>query len=330
MTLSRSSCWRSLSALVAVACAPFIMGASSDATRPTTRDAEVRRIHAHFDSVLAELPSRSVVTRSPSQRQLRVALFKTLRVYNERARFPKNYEFTNPTPYFVDQKTGVLCAVAYLLESTGRRDIVDRVAAANNNVWVMQLASDTAFTGWLDSHGITIEEAARIQVPYMGDNPGPSPIVSTQTAAVAYNTTVPVLTLASLGASVWNVWTNADGHRKSGRVIGVTAGLLSMAAGAGIAAQMNSGDPYVVPGVMAGVGMVSTGLAVRAWRKHSSMKFASREALKSSSTRTTSNDADNESRAGGQSSPEQFATISPILPLGRNNNGTGMAVSIRF
>lgn len=69
-------------------------------------------------------------------------------------------------PYFVDRKTGVLCAVAHLLESTGRRDVVDRVAALDNNIWVAQLAGDTAFRRWLDTHSLTSTEAARIQVPY--------------------------------------------------------------------------------------------------------------------------------------------------------------------
>ena len=72
-------------------------------------------------------------------------------------------------PYFVDRKTGTLCAVGFLLASTGRADIVDRVAGVNNNVYVAELAGDTAFTAWLVEQGITLDEAARIQVPYWGD-----------------------------------------------------------------------------------------------------------------------------------------------------------------
>ena len=79
-----------------------------------------------------------------------MALIATLDAYRDRGLFPRNYDFPGQLmPYFFDRKTGVLCAVAHLLESTGRRDIVDRVAQMNNDVWVAELAPDSAFGTWL-------------------------------------------------------------------------------------------------------------------------------------------------------------------------------------
>ena len=151
---------------------------------PTTAwsaERETARIRAHFDSVLAELGERSVGGLTSEQRARRATVIAMLRAYRDRGAFPRNYDFPGEaTPYFVDRETGVLCAVAHLLESTGRRDIVDRVAAANNNVWVGELAEDAELEGWLREHGLTLEEAARIQVPYEQDNSAPYPSIQSQ------------------------------------------------------------------------------------------------------------------------------------------------------
>src|SRR5213075_961843 len=97
----------------------------------------------------------------------RAAAISTLRGYRNRGVFPHNYDFPGQAvPYFVDRKTGTLCAVAHLLASTGHRDIVDRVSKTDNNILVPQLAGDSAFSAWLSDNGLTLEEAAHIQVPY--------------------------------------------------------------------------------------------------------------------------------------------------------------------
>jgi hypothetical protein len=142
----------------ALAVATILVASKSGRANDTVRSAEVRRIRTHFDSVLTELTARDVHALSGNQIARRRALLTTVRAYRERGVFPHNYDFPGQAvPYFVDRKTGTLCAVAHLLESTGRRDIVDRVARANNNVWVAQLAGDSAFTNWLDANGITLD-----------------------------------------------------------------------------------------------------------------------------------------------------------------------------
>src|SRR5580765_567638 len=72
----------------------------------------VNRIQAHFDSVLTELRSPDVRTLTPTQRARRAGLIASLQGYRDRGVFPHNYDFPGrPTPYFVDRKTGTLCAV---------------------------------------------------------------------------------------------------------------------------------------------------------------------------------------------------------------------------
>ncbi|MDB4882479.1 MAG: hypothetical protein JWL95_1245 [Gemmatimonadetes bacterium] len=261
---------------------------------------EIARIGAHFDSVLTELDA------VPAPRALagarRAAIISTLRAYRDRGVFPHNYDFPDrATPYFVDRHTGTLCAVAHLLEHTGRRDIVERVAETNNNVWVATLAADSAFTGWLAENGITLAEAARIQVPYVAPS---SP------AQVARNTAFIVAAPIALGSAavttVLNAFGNADGHQRASRIIGFASGLVS--AGVGATLMTKPEMPRQLGAMTAAVGGLSIALASRATGRHRALVAQRREA--------------EQSRGSVQ------ASLSPVV--GGSGTGTGVALSIRY
>lgn len=132
--------------------------------------AKIARIQRHFDGALAMLQRADVSGLSESARANRIALTTELARYRDRAQFPINYDFPGVAiPYFVDRKTGVRCAVGNLMEFSGRPELVSRLAAANNNAWVDELAADAEIRAWLDEQGLTLAEAARIQVPYAGE-----------------------------------------------------------------------------------------------------------------------------------------------------------------
>jgi hypothetical protein len=253
---------RLLATLAAVLVTAAATPLRPSATRESGEAREVTRIRAHFDSVLTELPAHDVRSLSSEQRARRAELLGTLRAYRDRGVFPHNYDFPGQAvPYFVDLQTGTRCAVAHLLESTGRRDVVDRVARQDNNVWVAQLANDSAFVGWLDAHGLTLAEAARIQVPYI------QPETPAQQARnAAFMTAAPIALGGSLFASVWNARGNADGHRRLGSAIGLTSGVMAMGMGAAVL-----GKPDMSRGVgalAAAIGATSVALAVRSIRRH--------------------------------------------------------------
>ena len=135
---------------------------------PPARRLEVARLRAHFDSVNGELRHATALQFTPSQRRVRATLVGWLRDYREAGTFPRNDRFTSQAmPFFRDSR-GVLCAMAYLIERSGRRDIVDRVAMTRNNAFIAELANDPELRAWLDSAGLSVAEAARIQPTYEG------------------------------------------------------------------------------------------------------------------------------------------------------------------
>ncbi|MDQ3995770.1 MAG: hypothetical protein M3303_01995 [Gemmatimonadota bacterium] len=132
------------------------------------RRGEVARLRAHFDSVLAELSARDVSDLRPSQRVARAQLMRALEAYRDDGVFPHNHDFPAVRmPYFRDEH-GTLCAMAHLVASTGRENIVADVVRERNNAYIPDLAEDRRLVAWLDSVGLTVAEAARIQPTYGG------------------------------------------------------------------------------------------------------------------------------------------------------------------
>jgi hypothetical protein len=282
---------RTLFAAMAPAAALLLTAAS-----PATPDDEhlKPRIRAHFDSVLVELGSRDLTALSQGQRERRATLIERLRRYRDRGVFPHNYDFPGEAvPYFVDRRTGTLCAVAHLLESTGRRDIVNRVAAANNNVWVAQLAGDAQFEHWLSDHGLTLAEAARIQVPYENVRP----VVQD---AAAHSMLPAAVGAGAAGVIALNLMSNRDGHGRLRNWMGLTAGLVNVALGAdaiGSRRQAGTGKLNLAAGAL------STVVTTHAMLRHRS--YVARK--NAESTRVA---------------------VAPVMPTAES--GAGLSLNVRF
>lgn len=302
----------SLSPVVAIvslliAHAPFRHSPPPVVHHDDVRAIEVSRIRAHFDSVLAELSARDVPFLEGAQQSRRTALLATLRRYRDAGSFPHNYDFPDqPTPYFVDRKTGVLCAVAHLLESTGRRDIVDRVATSNNNVYVSELAADSAFVYWLGRNGLTLTEAARIQIPYM-EGPAPDVVAPPSGSTAAYSIGSAIAIGGSLATSFWTIRGNADGHRRLSHLAGFAASAASI--GIGVAAIGDRSAPRAVAPLSLLAGGVTAYLSTRGFMRHSAYRTARRDAAQ-------------QPRVGS-------TTVSPILPIA-GVSGAGVAMRISF
>ena len=215
---------------------------------------EVARIRLHFDSVLVELRRAPVSHLTAQQRQARTAHIAELAGYRDRGVFPHNHEFAEVwTPYFVDHR-GVLCAMAHLLEQSGRRDIVDRVAATDNNILVAELAGDLAFTAWLDSAGLTLAEAARIQPTYDHTPAEPRDRVDEGMA---------LLSVGVGGAAIaWNALADGARYREARAALGFAGGALGIALAA---RHVDDDGTALAVGVTTGaIGLASAILGARA------------------------------------------------------------------
>jgi hypothetical protein len=155
------------------------------------------RLRAHFDSVLFEIGASDVAHLTADQRAARTELSTWLAEYRDEGRFPLNDRYTDGlTPIFRDAR-GVTCAMAYLIERSGRRDIVDRIERTKNLAYIRELASDPELVAWLDSAGLSVAEASRIQPTYP---PNPDEIVDKSYAkmAVFFNS-------AAIATATWNL-----------------------------------------------------------------------------------------------------------------------------
>jgi hypothetical protein len=298
--LSRWTRWTAVAALVVV---PVAVATKAGNAAPAAR--EVRRIRAHFDSVLTELARAEVGRLTSEQRANRASLVAELHRYRDRGQFPHNYDFPGQlVPYFVDRKTEAVCAVADLLAASGRRDIVDRVARANNNVWVDELAGDTAFTRWLETSGLTLREAARIQIVYA------STVTPVETARqISYFTVAPLSVLGSVAMTLWNATGNADGHRGGPVWTGMIAGGLGVSSGALLMTRSSASPDIVgtVGVVTAGSGIVSMIASGAAMHRHRAIVAAQQD-----STR------------------RPIVTDASVGPVVAPNGAVGLGMSLRF
>ena len=99
------------------------------------------------------------------QQLVRQLLLQALAEYRAGGQFPKNRDFVEQTPYFIDAD-GTRCAMAHLMELGGSAALVGAIARERNNAYVRELADDPRLLAWLQAAGLTVEEAAAIQPAY--------------------------------------------------------------------------------------------------------------------------------------------------------------------
>jgi len=125
----------------------------------------VARLQSHYRAAFDELAAASVTHLDAVRRARRAEALAELAAYCERGVFGVNLDASFVRePRFVDAG-GRLCAVANLMAASGERALVDQVAATDNHAYVLELAGLPALASWLDSVGLSLVEAARIQAP---------------------------------------------------------------------------------------------------------------------------------------------------------------------
>jgi hypothetical protein len=183
--------------------------------------AEVQRLRTHFATVTHELLTRDVSDLTPAQSARRAELVRLLLRYSAEARFPRNEHFPGKrVPYFRDAH-GTLCAMAYLIESTGSGDLVDRVARTRNNAYLPELADEPGLRKRLDDHGLTLEEAARVQPTYRGRDNTDNVSTAFAVASIGALTVDGVTMVLNFPGVTHSRWPGILGLAASGLTIGL-------------------------------------------------------------------------------------------------------------
>ena len=130
---------------------------------------EADRLRLHFAEVEREMLSRDISGLTAAERVARAEQIRQLRRYAARGAFPRNtWHPGQRMPYFRDAR-GNLCALAFLIAASGRGDLVDQIARTRNHAFVPDLVDVPGIAEWLEQHGLSVAEAARIQPTYGGD-----------------------------------------------------------------------------------------------------------------------------------------------------------------
>ncbi|NOT07216.1 MAG: hypothetical protein HOP28_03330 [Gemmatimonadales bacterium] len=187
---------------------------------------EVRRLRAHFDSVQTELLESDIGMLRSGQRMSRARLLSWLQEYSDAGVFPINERFSDqPVPIFRDRR-GTLCAMAYLVARSGRLDIVDGIAKTDNLARIPDLADNPKLYKWLDSVGLTLAEAARIQPTYQ---PPPGTVFKEDAVSATFALTSILASGASIGTGVLNLAHPSTGRGWAGLFVGASAAALGVA-----------------------------------------------------------------------------------------------------
>jgi len=133
---------------------------------------------------------------TPAQAKLELARRRAvnlarLRAFRKRGVFPQNLYIDGLVNLFRDEQ-GRLCAMATLIQQSGRQDLVDAIAAANNTVRMGEVTSGPLFD-WILRSGLTLEEVGLIQLPdsRIGEFPPPNFIIPGERPRPVLPTIVP-------------------------------------------------------------------------------------------------------------------------------------------
>lgn len=161
---------------VSLVLVPMLWFGPGDAAPIQEEGVDLAAARVHYRAVERELRDADVSQLDEQRRAARADVIEQLRAYREAELFGRNtLDPAARVPHFVDDR-GRRCAVANLLHHTGHDALVSELAAANNDLFVVELSGDPRFAEWLEAVGLTFEEAVRIQFPLdrrNGDGPPP-------------------------------------------------------------------------------------------------------------------------------------------------------------
>jgi hypothetical protein len=143
---------------------------------PNENSNENLRLQTHLSYVEEVLKQKDLSQLSAQQKANRELILQLLHQYRANGVFPKNYDFKDRRPCFIDQD-GNICAVGYLIEQTAGREVAEDINARHQYDYLLDM-NEEVIAQWAEKHGLTLEECAMIQPAY-GWIPSPGePVVA--------------------------------------------------------------------------------------------------------------------------------------------------------
>jgi hypothetical protein len=124
-----------------------------------------KRISMHLDKTLDDLRDKECHDLSDSELENREERLHDLEEYVERGVFPSNTDISRK-PCFIGS-VGTACAVGYLMLKDGKQDLVNHIKEEENNIYLEDVEKGEIID-WIESSGLTKQEAERIQPSYGG------------------------------------------------------------------------------------------------------------------------------------------------------------------
>lgn len=124
------------------------------------------RIKLHLIRMSYYLKNRPILTNQKKRERCIFLLDK----YIKDSKFPKNIEHKNMFVPQIRDAFGTPCAMAYIIENTGSKKLVDELEKKDNLIYINSV-KEGPLTNWIGKNGITQKEAAMVQPTYGWQNP---------------------------------------------------------------------------------------------------------------------------------------------------------------
>lgn len=125
---------------------------------------EDERIRNHLENTEVQMRKVDCSNMSNEMKQAREEKIKLLHEYWMMGKFPINTEYPMKRLPHIKDEFGTPCAMAYIIEESGDRQLVEELQETNN-VFIKDV-NDGKLIDWIITSGITKEEACQIQPTY--------------------------------------------------------------------------------------------------------------------------------------------------------------------
>jgi type I restriction-modification system DNA methylase subunit len=105
---------------------------------PDDNTNEVLRLQTHLSYVESLLRSKPTTHLNSQQKEKRELALQLLHRYWNNGVFPRNYEYTERRPCFID-RDGNICAVGYLIEKTVGREVAEEINQKHQYNYLLEM-----------------------------------------------------------------------------------------------------------------------------------------------------------------------------------------------